>query len=334
MTISAIRRVSGAYASAARNGRPAARPFAFRRQAALCLIGKRGRDADFRADGTISIWTIAGRKRLSYTLPEPFRATFERAREIDSLTVIERDGRLLGRVTLTVGAPDPAGTHSVGVDLNETNTVVAVAGDDRGLFISGKETKVRNLRTSKTRSRLQRRLATRKAEGKDTRSVRRALKRHGRSRRNRTRTFAQQAAKRLVVWAGTDSILVFEVLKGIPRPRRGEIGGKAIRRRLSLWQRREIRTAVEYKAQEAGLLVVEVDPRYTSQVCSRCGFRGSRKRHRFSCSARGFAAHADINAAQNIRLRYTVSRDRGLSSCSPEARSSDAGKPSVLADGS
>jgi len=334
MTISAIRRVSGAYTSAARNKRPASRPFAFTRQAATFLVGKRGRDADFRADGTLSIWTIAGRKRLSYTLPAAFRATFDGAREIDSLTVIERDGRLLGRVVLTLGAPDPVGIHPVGIDLNETNAVVAVDADRRELFITGKEVKVRNLRTSKTRKRLQRKLATWKAEGKDTRGVRRALKRHGRSRRNRTRTFAQQTAKRLVTWAGPDSVLVFEDLTRIPQPKRGEIGGKAVRRRLSLWQRREIRRAVEHKAQEAGLLVVEVDPHYTSQLCSQCGLRGSRKRHRFSCPACGFTAHADVNAAVNIRLRYTVSRDRGLSSCSPEARSSDAGKPSALADGS
>lgn len=331
MTISAMRRVASAYASAARNQQPASRPFVFHRPAATFLIGKRGRDADFRADGTLSIWTTAGRKRLPYTLPEAFRATFEHAREIDALTVIERDGRLLGRVALTLSAPDPVGMHPVGIDLNETNAIVAVDSDGRELFITGKEVKVRNLRTSKTRTRLQRKLATRKAEGRDTRGVRRALKRHGRSRRNRTRTFAQQTAKRLVTWAGADAILVFEDLKRIPQPKRGEIGGKAVRRRLSLWQHGAIRTAVKNKAQEAGLPVVEVDPRFTSQICSRCGLRGSRKRHRFSCSACGFAAHADVNAAVNILRRYTVSRDRGLASCSPEARSSDAGKPSDVA---
>jgi hypothetical protein len=36
----------------------------FKRPKALFLVGERGRDADFRADGTLSIWTIAGRKRI------------------------------------------------------------------------------------------------------------------------------------------------------------------------------------------------------------------------------------------------------------------------------
>ncbi|HEX4202661.1 MAG TPA: hypothetical protein VHZ51_00350, partial [Ktedonobacteraceae bacterium] len=90
MTISAIRLVAAAYATAKSNKKPATRPFFFRKARALFLIGKRGRDADFRTDGTLSIWTVGGRKHLHYTIPDDFKATFDRAVEIDSLTVIER----------------------------------------------------------------------------------------------------------------------------------------------------------------------------------------------------------------------------------------------------
>lgn len=74
ITLSAIRAVAAAYQSAKRNKHRIARPFTFRRARAPFLVGKRGRDAAFRADGTLSIWTVGGRKRLSYTVPEPFRA--------------------------------------------------------------------------------------------------------------------------------------------------------------------------------------------------------------------------------------------------------------------
>ncbi|HEX5440383.1 MAG TPA: hypothetical protein VFW76_05835, partial [Ktedonobacterales bacterium] len=87
MTCSAIRLTAGAYTSAKSNGRPAQRPFRFRHARALFLVGKRGRDADFRADGTLSIWTVAGRKHISYTVPKAFQATLAVAKEIDSLTV-------------------------------------------------------------------------------------------------------------------------------------------------------------------------------------------------------------------------------------------------------
>lgn len=325
MTISAIRLVAGAYASAKSNKRPAFRPFAFRNKRALFLVGKRGRDADFRKDGTLSIWTTAGRKRIAYTVPAAFRATLAAAAEIDSLTVIERNGRLLGRVTLTLEAPDPAGVLPVGIDLNETNAIVAADPDGRILFVSGKAVKVANRRAQKTRSRLQRKLAARKAEKKDTRSVRRTLKRLGRKASNRTRTFAQTAAKQLVQWAPPNAVLVFEDLH-IPQVSKRFGRSKALHRRLSLWQRGLIRQFAENKAELAGIAVATVDPAYTSQACSRCGMLGKRKRHRFVCPHCGHEAHSDENAALNIRNRYTALRSGGPLSTGPEARPSSNGE--------
>ncbi|HEX9133053.1 MAG TPA: transposase, partial [Ktedonobacteraceae bacterium] len=215
-----------------------------------------------------------------------------------------------------------------GIDLNETNALVAVDPDGRTLFVSGKVVKIKNRRTAKTRSRLQSKLATRKAEKKDTRSARRLLKRLGRKQRNRTRTFAQQTAKTLVQWAPSNAVLVFEDLH-MPQPQKGKIRGRALRRRLSLWQHGAIRDAVTSKAQEHGMLIAKVDPRYTSKNCSRCGLRGVRRRHSFTCPHCGFTEHADINAAKNIRNRFTLLRESGNSSMLPEALSlsGDEGKP-------
>src|SRR6266566_6371288 len=109
MTISAIRTVAGAYQSAKSNHKPATRPFLFKKARALFLIGSRGRDADFRKDGTLSIWTGAGRKHLHYSIPEDFKPTFEQAKEIDSLNVVLRNGKLIGRVTLTLDVPEAQG---------------------------------------------------------------------------------------------------------------------------------------------------------------------------------------------------------------------------------
>ncbi len=311
MTCSAIRLTAGAYVSAKSNGKPAQRPFLFKRIHALFLVGKRGRDADFRTDNTLSIWTLAGRKHIAYTVPNAFKTTLAHAKEIDSMNVIERNGRLLGRVTLTLEAPEPQGILPVGVDLNETNALVAVDPEGNILFVSGKVVKVKNKRDYKTRKRVQKKHAARKAEGKDTHSVRRFLKRLGRKRSNRTRTFAQQTAKQLVTFAPPNAVLVFEALT-IPQPERGVVRGKASRRRLSVWQRQLIRQAATNKAHEIGMVVADVNPAYTSQNCTRCGLRGLRKRHRFTCPSCGHTAHADVNAAVNIRNRYTALRDSGL----------------------
>ena len=65
-----------------------------------------------------------------------------------------------------------------------------------------------------------------------------------------------------------------------------------------------------YKAALVGVLVVDVNPAYTSQTCSRCGHceKANRKSQaRFLCVRCGFACHADLNAAENIR-RVAVMR--------------------------
>ena len=317
LTYTAIRLVAGAYASAKANKKPAQRRFQFKRPTALFLIGERGRDARFCADGTRSIGTIAGRKRIAYRVPDAFTQTLAEAVEIDSMTVSERDGRMLGRVVITLHVPDPKGVHPVGVDLNETNALGAVDPDGNTLFVSGRAFKVRNIRTRKTRRRLQQVLATRKAQQQDTRAVRRRLKRLGCTQRNRTRTCCQQTAAKLVQWAPADSVLVFERLT-MPQPSKQVRVRKGTRRRLSQGPRRLLRQRVTNAAERRGLLVDEVNPAYTSQDCARCGLRGIRKRHAFTCPHCGHEAHADVNAATNIRLRYTVLRSRGSRSIGPE----------------
>ncbi|HEY9635965.1 MAG TPA: transposase [Coleofasciculaceae cyanobacterium] len=307
MTISAIRLVASAYKSAKSNKKPAFKPFNFRRAKALFLVGQRGRDADFRADGTLSIWTVGGRKRLTYKVPKTFQYNLSKALEVDSLTVIERDGKLIGRVRVTLEAPEPRGIHPVGIDLNETNTLVAVDADDRELFISGQAIRIKNYRTNKTQSRLHKKLAARKAEKKDTRSCRRLLKRLGRKQRNRTRTFCKQVAKQLVNWVLPNSVLVFEDVN-MPKVSKKLRVAKGVRCRLAQWEHNLIRLNVTSKAQERGMIIEYVNPRYTSQTCSRCGLRGRRKRYEFECPHCGHKDHADKNAAVNIRNRYTVLR--------------------------
>jgi putative transposase len=329
MTCTAIRLVAGAYASAKANKKPAQRPFQFKRSTALFLVGERGRDARFCDDGTLSIWTVAGRKRITYSVPDAFKSTLAEAVEIDSITVIERDGRLLGRVVVTLRVPDPKGVHPVGIDLNETNALVAVDPDGNTLFVSGRDFKVRNIRTRKTRRRLQESLATHKAHKQDTRSLRRLLKRLGRKQRRVTRTFCQQTAAKLVKWAADDSVLVFERLR-LPQTSKKLRVRKGSRRRLSQWQRRLMRQSVTNAAERRGMLVDDVNPAYTSQDCSRCGLRGVRKRHAFTCAHCGHEAHADVNAAVNIRLRYTALRLSGPLSTGPEALSPVAGDEGKL----
>jgi len=327
LTCTAIRLVAGAYVAAKHNGHRLKKPIKYKKPFALFLVGKRGRDADFRKDGTLSIWTIAGRKHLNYTVPDYFKPMLAEAKEIDSITVKVRNGKLIGYVALTIEVPDAPGILPVGVDLNETNALVAVDPKGRELFISGLERRIANKRTRKTIKRLQKKLAARKAEGKSTKSVARTLKRLQGKQARRTRDFCHVASKRLVEWAPQNCVLVFEDLNF----KQGKKGPRFWNRRFHTWPRGMLLTFARYKVEGKGQVAL-VDPRDTSQICSRCGLKGVRSRHRFSCPWCGLELHADLNAACNIRNRYAVLRDGGVLSATPEA--SSGGKLSAEAGGS
>jgi len=66
------------------------------------------------------------------------------------------------------------------------------------------------------------------------------------------------------------------------------------------------------KAEEAARTIVRVDPRFSSQECSRCGHLAarSRRRRRFYCVDCGYANHADVNAALVIRGRAQLALSR------------------------
>ena len=73
---------------------------------------------------------------------------------------------------------------------------------------------------------------------------------------------------------------------------------------------------VEYKAESTTLFVDFVNPAYTSQRCSHCGFthEDNREDKQFRCQDCGYEANADYNAAKNIANRYCGYIHRGQKS--------------------
>jgi putative transposase len=65
---------------------------------------------------------------------------------------------------------------------------------------------------------------------------------------------------------------------------------------------------LRYKAERAGIELVEVDPRNTSQECSGCGAHVSKtladRKH--VCPGCGLSMDRDLNAARNILNRVSV----------------------------
>ncbi|MDT3424877.1 IS605 OrfB family transposase, partial [Paenibacillus forsythiae] len=64
----------------------------------------------------------------------------------------------------------------------------------------------------------------------------------------------------------------------------------------------------KYKAESAGRIVKQVDPRNTSQLCSHCGeiVKKELKERIHNCQHCGYVADRDVNAAINILQRATA----------------------------
>jgi putative transposase len=100
---------------------------------------------------------------------------------------------------------------------------------------------------------------------------------------------------------------------------------------LHSWPFGQLLEFLKYEAARAGVEVIEVAPRKTSQTCCKCGHaeRGNRPRQSvFTCRRCGHTIHADLNAARVIAARGACSPGVGEATAplSGEARVARKGR--------
>lgn len=72
---------------------------------------------------------------------------------------------------------------------------------------------------------------------------------------------------------------------------------------LGIWTYYDLESKIDYKAKMLGIKVRFVDPAYTSQTCSKCGYvdkENRKSQSKFICKECGLNINADYNAAINI----------------------------------
>jgi IS605 OrfB family transposase len=76
-------------------------------------------------------------------------------------------------------------------------------------------------------------------------------------------------------------------------------------REFHSWAFYQFQLFLEYKAQEKNIEIIYIDPRYTSQQCSTCGFisRSNRAGSNFVCKNCSYTLNADLNASRNIKSK-------------------------------
>ncbi|MFD5648932.1 RNA-guided endonuclease InsQ/TnpB family protein [Streptomyces sp. NPDC127039] len=195
---------------------------------------------------------------------------------------------------------------AVGIDRGVKSAAVTSDGDfhDRAFITAGESARCR---------RLQQRLARSKRGSANRAKTITAINTITGRVTDRRGDFCAQTASRIVA---KNALVVLEDLriKNMSASASGTVAepGRRVRQKAGLnhaildkgWHRLEL--ALTNAARYTGSRVVRVNPAYTSQRCSACGFVTEHNRESqsvFRCKATGcgHAEHADVNAAKNLR---------------------------------
>jgi IS605 OrfB family transposase len=182
----------------------------------------------------------------------------------------------------------------IGVDRGQNIPMVAATPDGPVVFWKAKQ--IRHVRRvfAKRRQTLQ-------AAGKH-----RAVKKLEHKERRIVTHLNHVMSKQLVALAKRCGAGIrFEDLSGIRVSAKQRKGTKSdAGQNRDYWPFYQLETFARYKAMAAGVAVDQVRPHYTSQTCHRCGALNKRHKHAYVCTRCGHKAHADANAAINIRDWY------------------------------
>ncbi|WP_174517973.1 RNA-guided endonuclease InsQ/TnpB family protein [Lentzea aerocolonigenes] len=241
---------------------------------------------------TVSIWTTSGRLKGVRIVGHPAQLDSLRSHRRGETDLVRRDGKWLLIATCEVPEPEPVVPSDwIGVDRGIVNLATTSDGTNfQGL-------RLRRYRRWQERKRAELRV-------KRTKSATRRLRRRARREHRHVTNVNHVIAKKLVAVAQrTGRGIALEDLRGIRNRVQLRRDQRAIR---SSWPFHQLGAFIAYKARRAGVVVITVDARFTSQMCPGCGHTARdnrRDRDRFCCRRCGFAGPADHVAGINVRNR-------------------------------
>ncbi|HYU71975.1 MAG TPA: transposase [Ktedonobacteraceae bacterium] len=248
---------------------------------------------------TASVATVEGRVQIGFTVPEHARQYI--GGKVCSADLCYRKGKFTLHIVVSI--PEPALAPSqevVGIDLGLNRPAVTSTRQ----FLGERRWKEQERRIFRIRRKLQK---------NGSKSAQRHLKKLSGQRFRQRRDHDHVLSKRVVQHAPSGSTIVFENLKDIPDT--SKITRKTeTKRRLHSWSFDQLYGFTAYKAQARGIRVEKVDPRHTSQTCSRCGHQARNNRRSqslFLCRECGYCLNADLNVSKNIRDKYLLSLAQG-----------------------
>ncbi|WXG46445.1 MAG: transposase [Candidatus Atabeyarchaeum deiterrae] len=221
-------------------------------------------------------------------------------------SIIMKRGMKFLVVLSRIMSEPPVRSNWVGVDVNSSRIATSAVSPDGGVLKQsyfGKEVSTKQFLFERRRAALQR--------FRDTSSRGKAglkLKRLAGRQRNYVRTSIWAVANQIVQQAeALRANIAIEHLRHL-RKTQGEWTARS-RKKVNRIPYGFLRYALRHVAEKQRVRLVEVDPRYTSQMCPYCGYTGKANwvgYSYFRCTACGYEANRDRAASLNIALRAAL----------------------------
>lgn len=232
-------------------------------------------------NGLVSVSTINGRKKFNVSIPKYFKKYLDWNCKAGVLVL--KSNQLW--LNLTFNKENIVNAHInkvLGIDRGINNIVVASNNE----FYNSKHLKEVKGRYQHLKAELQ---------AKGTPSAKRKLKKISGREKRFVRDVNHCISKKLA--NNEFDCYALENLKNIPRNK-----GRRFNKKLGNWSYSQLGNFLQYKAEELGKTVVKVNPKHTSQMCSKCEYieKSNRNSSRFKCKSCGFELNADLNASRNI----------------------------------
>jgi putative transposase len=247
-----------------------------------------------------SLATIAGRVELDFVVPEHLKKYV--GNKTGSADLCSRKGRFTLHVVVSIAEPNITSCKtSIGIDLGLARPAVT----SERQFLGDKRWQEQERRLFRIKRKLQK---------CGSKSAKRHLKTLSGQLFRQRKDHDHVLSKRIVQNTPQGGTLVLENLKNIrftSKIGRGK-GNKTVetKRRFHSWSFAQFHGFLSYKAAMQGIQVVKVDPRHTSQTCSKCRYQhrsNRRSQSFFKCRECGYSLNADLNASYNIREKYLSS---------------------------
>ena len=243
----------------------------------------------------VSLNTIKGRIKIPITIGKYADIPFDMVRGQCDLVRKHKIFYLMVSVDIKE-EPVIEPKNVIGVDMGIANISV----DSTGKYYSGNEIKEVREHNLDLRSRLQ---------SVNTKSAKRHLKKlSGKEHRFATNTNHIISKEIIKEAKGTSSAIAIEDLTGIRMRETVKKGNRYIHNSWAFYQ---LRLFIEYKAKEAGIPVIVIDPHNTSRECPNCHTISKKNRPErsiFKCISCGLEGEADYIASLNIRNRAVANQ--------------------------